>query len=317
MSDAITVNPSASADLSSTWSSVMADLEAEASSQPEVAEVSGTPPAEEVVETPVEETPAAPATPEAEPAEILYEFKADGEVRKVSLDELTRLASAGAHATRRQMEAAEKERQLQAWYQKTETDRQAQLSNKDFLAQRFNELLAAEHANAQQENAQRPVAQQLSPEQIAALVDERAQAIIFNNELTHWKTNTQQDISRHTTDLIKANPLLQDIEDIDVLIRRAAGKRVNADTNSGKVTSITEVKTYLEDAAKSIASKFEKRLKDHEQAAIMRHSKAQTPAIAPKGGAIPAVQTPPKFKWGTGDMAKSIEQELRAQLSQK
>jgi hypothetical protein len=117
----------------------MADLEAEANSPAsEVVETSGTPTAEETVDTPVVETPNAQATPEAEPKtpeQILYEFKADGEVRKVTLDELTKLASAGAHATRRQMEAADKERQLQAWYEKTEADRQAQLRNKDFLAQ--------------------------------------------------------------------------------------------------------------------------------------------------------------------------------------
>jgi hypothetical protein len=147
-------------------------------------------------------------------------------------------------------------------------------------------------------------------------VDQRAQAIIFQNELNHWKTNTEQEVSRHTTDLIKNNDFLKDVDDIDVLIRRAAGKRVAADTAAGKVTSIAEVKSYLEDAAKSYTAKFEKRIKDHEQAAVMRHSKAQQPAIAPKGGAIPAVQQAPKFKWGTGDMAKSIEQELRA-LSQK
>lgn len=307
-----------STDLSSTWSSVMADLEAEAATPASEASLdSGTPQSEEVVETPVEETPQPSATPEAEPKtpeQILYEFKADGEVRKVSLDELTKLASAGAHATRRQMEAAEKERQLQAWYEKTEADRQAQLSNKDFLAQQYNALIQAEQAQlAQQENAQRPVAQQLTPEQLMQLVDQRASAIIFQNELNHWKQNTEQDVSRHTADLIKNNPFLEDIDGIDVLIRRAAGKRVSADTAAGKVTSITEVKSYLDEAAKSYAAKFEKRIKDHEQAAVMRHSKVQQPAIAPKGGAIPAVQSPPKFKWGTGDMAKSIEQELRAQ----
>lgn len=295
----------------------MADLESEAASPAsEASPESGTPQTEEVVETPVVETPQPSATPEVEPKtpeQILYEFKADGEVRKVSLDELTKLASAGAHATRRQMEAAEKERQLQAWYEKTEADRQAQLRNKDFLAQQYNELVQAEQQQlAQQENAQRPVAQQLSPEQIAALVDQRAQAIIFQNELNHWKTNTEQEVSRHTTDLIKNNPLLQDVEDIDVLIRRAALKKVSADTAAGKVTSLSEVKSYLDDAAKTYAAKFDKRIKDHEQAAIMRHTKAQQPAIAPKGGAIPAVQAPRKFKWGTGDMAKDIELELRA-----
>jgi hypothetical protein len=304
------------ADLSSTWSSVMADLEAEAASPAsETSESSDTLQTETVVETPVEETPAptVEATPKEEPpAEILYEFKADGEVRKVSLDELTRLASAGAHATRRQMEAAEKERQLQAWYQKTHTDLQAQLSDKAFLEKQYQQILEREQAAAQTENAQRPVQQQLPREEIARIAAEQAQAVIFQNELTHWKQNTQADISRHTTDLINKHPLLQTVEDIDILIRRDAGKRVNADTAAGKVTPLEDVKRYLEEAATTRVAKLEKQIKDREQAAIMRHAKAQKPAIEPKGGSIPAVQSAPKFKWGDGGMAKSIEQELRA-----
>lgn len=312
-----------STDLSSTWSSVMADLEAEAATPAsEPAEVTDTLQAEAVVETPVVETPTESVTVTDQPTteealKDLFELKADGKVEQVSLEELKRRASAGTNYTRDKMQLAEERRQLQAWYEKTEADRQAQLANKDYLAQRYNELIQAEQTQlAQQENAQRPVAQQLSPEQLLALVDQRAQAVIFQNELNHWKQNTQADINRHTTELVSKNPLLQDIDGIDVLIRREAGKRVNADTAAGKVTSLDEVRAYLDEAAKSYAAKFEKRIKDHEQAAIMRHTKAAQPAIAPKGGAIPAVQTAPKFKWGTGDMAKSIEQELRA-LSQK
>jgi hypothetical protein len=298
----------------------MADLEAEAATPAsEVAETQETPQTEEVVETPVEETPIAAVTVEKdqpqveEPLKDLFELKADGRVEQVTLDELKRRASAGTNYTRDKMQLAEERRQLNEWYQKTEADRQAQLRNKDFLAQQYNELIQAEQAQvAQQENAQRPVAQQLSPEQLLQLVDQRAQAIIFQNELTHWKNDTQQNINRHTTELVSKNELLKDIDGIDVLIRREAGKRVNADTAAGKVTSLDEVRTYLDDAAKAYVGKFEKRIKDHEQAAIMRHTKAQQPTIAPKGGGIPAVQTAPKFKWGSGDMAKSIEQELLA-----
>jgi hypothetical protein len=296
----------------------MADLEAEQSASPasETPDTSDTLQTETVVETPVEETPSEPAaeaTPVAEQkAEILYEFKADGEVRKVSLDELTRLASAGAHATRRQMEAAEKERQLQAWYQKTQTDLQAQLTNKEFLEKQYQSILEREQAAAQTENAQRPVQQQLSREEVAELAAAQAQAVIFQNELNHWKQNTQADISRYTADIINKHPLLKEVEDIDILIRRDAGKRHKADMTAGHNTSVDEIKAYIAEAATARVAKLEKQFKDREQAAIMRHAKAQKTAIEPKGGAIPAVQSRPAFKWGTGDMAKSIEQELRA-----
>jgi hypothetical protein len=297
----------------------MADLEAEQATSPasETPEPSDTLQTETVVETPVEETPTEPAveaTPVAEPkAEILYEFKADGEVRKVSLDELTRLASAGAHATRRQMEAAERERQLQAWYQKTEADRQTQLSDKAFLEKQYQAILEREQAAQQTETAQRPVQPQLTPEQIAKIASDQAEAIIFNRELTQWKQSTQATISEFTKALINKHPLLQTVDDIDFLIRRDAGKRHSADMASGKATSIDEIQNYLTEAATARVAKLEKQFKDREQAAIMRHAKAQKPAIEPKGGAIPAVQSAPKFKWGTGDMQKSIEQELRAQ----
>ena len=61
-----------------------------------------------------------------------------------------------------------------------------------------------------------------------------------------------------------------------------------------------------------------KRIADSEQAAIMRHAKAQKSAIEPRGGTAPAVQATPKnVRLGSKELEALILSDLASELNSR
>lgn len=243
---------------------------------------------------------AAPPEPLPDPQEQERGYLRDADYRKktMALAEERRTFEA-----QRQQEIA----QRQAYEQRLQQyDRLANDPNS--LAQRYAELTQAQ---AQMPDPNTPItlaqAQQLVAQQSQAVLNQaRAEqtAAFFETEKERYKLEYQNEMGRHVSTIVKDNPILKRIPGIDETLDKEA-------KNLGP-KSVEEYKQFVKDRAEWHANDWKKFIGDHEQAAIMRHTKVTTPTINPPGGQIAATQAAPKHKFGSKSLLDSIEAELRA-----
>jgi hypothetical protein len=313
--------PTADVDLSAANDAALADLQAELA-----ASAVATP--APVVEKAAAETPAAEAaSPHVEVPEPVAQAETPAPAAKVDdpdaipddVEELKKGYLRHRDYTKKTMSLAEERKAAQAEAQRAaQIQAQAQQFYQEAL--QWRELAKDPDALARFADAQRaatnlPAADEpVSYAQLQAIRQRDAQALQaqmahqFREELIRVETGRQEaqfftELDAHAAQLLDKHPLLKTQPGITRLIVEDA--RARGPQNAA------EFKRFMAEEAEERHRPLAKMIKDHEQAAIMRHAKAAAPSINPPGGALPAVQSPQKrFKLGSQEFYDSLAQEL-------
>lgn len=315
-------------DLSSASAGALADIEAANAGTP-----SGAPAAAPAATAPppsVDGQPAPAADPTASP---LTQPPADlelvwrGQTIKVPLEQARTLAQQGYDYTQKTQAIADQQRQLQAMQaqmaQREEQWRQA-LNNPDLVKQHYEALLQSHGQSvdpneiptmAQMQQALKAEAsriQQQTQEQIQQAVD-RARASM---ETARLESDYTQAADSTLSAVKEAHPILDTIDDVEVLIRQDAWKALAARAASDPefAPSKADVQKALQTAAKTRAEKLEAKIKDHEKMAVARQAKLTTQGIEPPGGKAVTPQPSPKHKLGSKDLTAAAIADIEAMM---
>lgn len=154
------------------------------------------------------------------------------------------------------------------------------------------------HQQVQQQDPNTPVsAQQITQmlQQQVAASEQKVAQYIHQLERDRIAAGYDQERALYAQALVKEFPTLEDQEGVERLISEAAWKRSPA--------NMTELKRFMREDAEARHKRVQKRIENHEQAAIMRQAKAAKPTQEPKGGAAPVLQpTQRKLKLGSTDL---------------
>lgn len=312
-----TQQPTADVDLSAANTAALADLQAEltatTAATPAAAEPVEAKPEPKALATPVP-TPAEPVETPAPAAPVV-----DPNAPPDDVDELKKGYLRHRDYTQKTMSLAEERRQAQAAAEQAHQQAQAaqqfyqealqwrQLANNPEALARFAEQ---QRLAMGQPNPEEPISY-AQLQQIRARDAQTMQAQVMEqvrNELVRLETGRHEaqffgELDQHAKDLLERNPELKKVRGITRLIVEDARAR--------KPQTAAEFKQFMAEEADDRAGAMRTTIKDHEQAAIMRHAKASAPSINPPGGSLPAVQAPTKrLKLGSTEFYAQIEQDL-------
>lgn len=294
-------------DLSSLTDSILTEHKA--------AETPETPPT--TVEAKPEPAPEPTPTPTPEPRdEKGYMLHADytrktmelAEERKAAAAEKQRLADERAQwENQRQLELAQRQ---QEYFQQQQLIQQ--LNDPDYLRQR--EAALRQHLNLPQAD-QQPTAQQVQVllarqrQDLEQVFDRKLQDTLTRHSIEQMKFDFGNQIQNYQKQLLKEFP------DLEVL-GEGLEKVITTQAMGRQPKTLDEAKSVMRELAEERVAKFQKRIADSEQAAIMRHAKSQKTTMEPRGGTAPAVQVTPKnVRLGSKELESLILSDLAQELA--
>jgi hypothetical protein len=320
-----TKQPSADVDLSAANVAALADLQAElagASSTPEPV----TPPVVEAVAEPTSTPAPAEASEAAATVEVptpTQPVELDPDAVPDDVEELKKGYLRHRDYTRKTMTLAEERKAAVAEAQRAQAvQAEAQRFYQEAMAWRqvaqdpdaLERYAQAQRAALNQPDPDQPLTwaqmQEVRARDAQALRAQMAQE--FKEALVAQETARQEnqffgELDAHAQAILDKNPLLKAQPRITRLIVEDARAR--------NPQNPAEFKRFMAEEAEERTKALTKILKDHEQAAIMRHAKTAAPSITPPGGSIPAVQAPTKrLKLGSSELHAQIEQDLLAEM---
>jgi hypothetical protein len=191
--------------------------------------------------------------------------------------------------------AATKEREAkwQRWYQQYEEHQRAQQNPEDLDAVPTTGQVKEE------------VAKTLQKERAALLNEVRTE--LATHEVKKMERDFAKELGRYAQELVDSEPLLKaqldDPEDTslyELIVKHAQTKLFGPNADPDEVRDLANFKAHMKTFADRKANNLKKLIKNHEEVAVVRASKANKPTIASPGGSIAAVMTPSKPpKWGT------------------
>lgn len=208
---------------------------------------------------------------------------------------------------------------------------------RDYLG-RVNAYLQAQRGNqppVQEDDTELPTVQKVQ-EIVKTVIERERQNILTEADkkiaaakVEEYKFQYAKDIGKYAQDLIEAEPLLKaqidDPEDTSLfesMVKHAQNKLFGPQSDPDEPRDIDAFKAEMKAYATRKAKSLQKLISNHEQAAMARAVKANTPSMASPGGKTAAVQAPSKApKFGSQQfkdwLAQGLSEEQAAVSSRK